>query len=64
MIDYNKIIQNYIDEYSQLISNEVCTQDIKKMKDEYDGLLVEDPEVKGKKVKFIQTNEDNICGGT
>ena len=55
MIDYNKIIQNYIDEYSQLISNEVCTQDIKKMKDEYDGLLVEDPEVKGKKVKFIQT---------
>ena len=55
MIDYNKIIQNYIDEYSQLISNEVCTQDIKKMKDEYDGLLVEDPEVKGQKVKFIQT---------
>ena len=55
MIEFNKIIQNYIDEYSNLISNEVCTQDIKKMKEDYNGLLVDDPDEKDKKVKFIQT---------
>ena len=55
MIEFNKIIQNYIDEYSNLISNEICTQDIKQMKEEYNGLLVDDPDEKDKKVKFTQT---------
>ena len=55
MIEFNKIIQNYIGEYSNLISNEICTQDIKQMKEEYNGLLVDDPDEKDKKVKFTQT---------
>lgn len=50
--EYNKIIEEYTKELSNLISSEVCENEIKQIKDGYNNKLVDDPEEKDKKIKF------------
>ena len=50
--EYNKLIEQYTNELTKLISSELCENDIKEIKNSFNNCLVPEQENSEKKIKF------------
>ena len=62
--EYNKLIEEYTNELTKLISSEVCENDIKEIKNSFNNCLVPEQENSEKKIKFPKQkfiSFDELC---